>query len=102
VAEKVAAAMKERSGIGPAVDEVIDSLHTFIGSHDHFVEMFTELHDRLGISSFPIGDLDQLGPIVQQLAGSQTDAAGPVSREGSTDSLLSSLDLRLGWAGAAT
>jgi hypothetical protein len=33
------------------------------------VEKFTELRDRLGISSFLV-DLDQLGPVVEQLAGS--------------------------------
>ena len=68
-AEKVAAAMKERSGIELTVREVVDSPHIFIGSHDRFVEKFSELRDRLGISSFLIGDLDQLGPVVEQLAG---------------------------------
>jgi probable F420-dependent oxidoreductase len=68
-AEKVAAAMKERSGIELSAREVIDSPHIFIGSHHRFVEKFTELRDRLGISSFLIGDLDQLGPVVEQLAG---------------------------------
>ena len=68
-AEKVAAAMKERSGIELSVREVIDSPHIFIGTHDRFVEKFTELRDRLGISSFLIGDLDQLGSVVEQLAG---------------------------------
>ena len=68
-AGKVAAALLERSGIELTVPEVIDSPHIFIGSHDRFVEKFTELRDRLGISSFLIGDLDQLGPVVEQLAG---------------------------------
>jgi probable F420-dependent oxidoreductase len=68
-AEKVAAAMKERSGIELSVREVIDSPHIFIGSHGRFVEKFTELRDRLGISSFLIGDLDQLGSVVEQVAG---------------------------------
>ena len=61
--------MKERSGIELTVQEVIDSPHIFIGSLDRFVEKFTELRERLGISSFLIGDLDQLGPVVEQLAG---------------------------------
>ncbi|MDQ1601397.1 MAG: hypothetical protein QOD68_2871 [Actinomycetota bacterium] len=69
-AERVAAAMKERSGLELSVREVIDSPHIFIGSHDHFVEKFTGLRDRLGISSFLVGDLDLLGPVVEQLAGS--------------------------------
>jgi probable F420-dependent oxidoreductase len=68
-AGKVAAAMKERSGIELTVREVIDSPHVFIGSLDRFVEKFTDLRDHLGISSFLIGDLDQLGPVVEQLAG---------------------------------
>jgi len=68
-AGKVAAALLERSGIELTLPEVIDSPHIFIGSHDRFVEKFTELRDRLGISSFLIGDLDQLGPVVEQLAG---------------------------------
>jgi alkanesulfonate monooxygenase SsuD/methylene tetrahydromethanopterin reductase-like flavin-dependent oxidoreductase (luciferase family) len=68
-AEKVVAAMKERSGFELTVQDVIDSPHIFIGSHERFVEKFTELRDSLGISSFLIGDLDQLGPVVEQLAG---------------------------------
>jgi probable F420-dependent oxidoreductase len=68
-AEKVVAALKERSGIELTLREVIDSPHVFIGSHDRFVEKFTELRDRLGISSFFIGDVDQLGPVVERLAG---------------------------------
>jgi hypothetical protein len=52
------------------VQEVIDSPHVFIGSHGRFVEKFNELRERLGISSFLVGDLDQLGPVVEQLAGS--------------------------------
>ncbi len=68
-AEKVAAAMRERSGIELTVREVIDSPHIFIGSHDRFVEKFTALRDQLGISSFLVGELDQLAPVVQRLAG---------------------------------
>ena len=52
------------------MQEVIDSPHIFIGSHERFVEKFTELRDHLGISSFLVGDLDLLGPVVEQLAGS--------------------------------
>ena len=68
-AEKVAAAMRERSGAELTVDEVIDSPHIFIGPHERFVDKFTELRERLGISSFLVGDLDQLAPVVQRLTG---------------------------------
>jgi probable F420-dependent oxidoreductase len=68
-AAKVVAALEQRTGIGLTVQEVIDSPHVFIGSHGRFVEKFTELRERLGISSFLIADLDQLGPVVERLAG---------------------------------
>jgi probable F420-dependent oxidoreductase len=71
-AAKVVAALKERSGIELTVAEVIESPHLFIGSHDRFVEKFTDLRDRLGISSFNVGELDgpdSLAPVVQRLAG---------------------------------
>ena len=48
--------------------EVIDSPHIFIGSHDRFVEKFSELRERLGINSFLVGP-DDLGPVVERLAG---------------------------------
>ena len=69
-AQRVVAALRERSGFELTVQEVIDSPHIFIGSHERFVEKFTELRDQLGISSFLVGDLDLLGPVVEQLAGS--------------------------------
>jgi probable F420-dependent oxidoreductase len=68
-AAKVAAALRERGGAELTVAEVIDSPHIFIGSHQRFVEKFTELRERLGISSLLVGDLDQLAPVVQRLAG---------------------------------
>ena len=67
-AAKVIAALKERSGVELTVQEVIDSPHVFIGSHQRLVEKFTELRERLGISSFLVGDLDQLAPVVERLA----------------------------------
>ena len=68
-ARKVIDRMKERSGIELTVDEVIASPHIFIGSIERFVEKFEELRDRLGISSFMVGSLDELGPVVERLAG---------------------------------
>jgi probable F420-dependent oxidoreductase len=68
-AQKVRAELKERSGVELTVQDVIDSPHVFIGSHDRLVEKFTELRERLGISSVLVGDLDQLAPVVERLAG---------------------------------
>jgi probable F420-dependent oxidoreductase len=67
-ARKVIDAMKQRTGMELTEDEVIESPHIFIGSHDRFDEKFAELRERLGISSFLV-DLDELGPVVERLAG---------------------------------
>lgn len=68
-ARKVIDAMKERTGIEMTEQEVIDSPHIFIGSIERFVEKFTELRERLGVNSFLVGGLDELGPVVERLAG---------------------------------
>ncbi|MDQ3128293.1 MAG: LLM class flavin-dependent oxidoreductase [Chloroflexota bacterium] len=68
-ARKVIDRMRERTGVEMTEQEVIDSPHIFIGSHDRFVEKFLELRERLGISSFLVGSLDELGPVVERLAG---------------------------------
>jgi probable F420-dependent oxidoreductase len=68
-ARKVIDRMKERTGHELTEQDVIDSPHIFIGSHDRFVEKFQELRERLGISSFLGGSLDELGPVVERLAG---------------------------------
>jgi probable F420-dependent oxidoreductase len=68
-ARKVIDRHKGRTGIELSEQDVIDSPHVFIGSIDRFVEKFSELRDGLGISSFLVGDLTELGPVVERLAG---------------------------------
>jgi probable F420-dependent oxidoreductase len=68
-ARKIIDRMRERSGQEMTEQEVIDSPHLFIGSIDRFVEKFSELRERLGINSFLVGSLDELGPVVARLAG---------------------------------
>ncbi|HEX2755987.1 MAG TPA: LLM class flavin-dependent oxidoreductase, partial [Candidatus Limnocylindrales bacterium] len=68
-ARKVIDRMKERTGVEMTEQEVIDSPHIFIGSIDRFVDKFSELRERLGINSFLVGSLDELGPVVERLAG---------------------------------
>jgi probable F420-dependent oxidoreductase len=68
-ARKVIERMKSRTGVRLTEDEVIASPHVFIGSVDRLVEKFEELRDRLGISSFMVGDIDELAPVVERLAG---------------------------------
>jgi probable F420-dependent oxidoreductase len=68
-AAKISAELTRRTGVELTEQEIIDSPHLFIGSHDRFVEKFSRLRDELGISSFLVGDLDELGPVVERLAG---------------------------------
>jgi probable F420-dependent oxidoreductase len=68
-ARKVVDRHKSRTGIELSEQDVVDSPHVFIGSIDRFVEKFSELRERLGISSFLVGDLSELGPVVERLAG---------------------------------
>ena len=68
-ARKVVDHMRQRTGQELSEQDVIDSPHIFIGSVDRFVEKFSELRERLGISSFLVGSLDELGPVVERLAG---------------------------------
>jgi probable F420-dependent oxidoreductase len=68
-ARKVIERMKERTGVEMTEQDVIDSPHIFIGSVERFVEKFSELRERLGINSFLVGSLDELGPVVERLAG---------------------------------
>lgn len=68
-ARRVIDRLRERTGLELTEQEVIDSPHIFIGSTERFVEKFSELRERLGISSFMVGSLEELGPVVERLAG---------------------------------
>jgi probable F420-dependent oxidoreductase len=68
-ARKVIDRMRERTGVEMTEQEIIDSPHIFIGSIERFVEKFSALREGLGINSFLVGSLDELGPVVERLAG---------------------------------
>jgi probable F420-dependent oxidoreductase len=68
-AEQVAERLTTRSGVAISADEVLEAPHLFIGSVDSFVEKFTRLRDELGITSFMVGEVDELAPVVERLAG---------------------------------
>jgi probable F420-dependent oxidoreductase len=69
-ARRVIDGLKERTGVALTEADVLDSPHIFIGSIDRFVEKFEGLRERLGISSFMLGEMDELAPVVERLAGS--------------------------------
>jgi probable F420-dependent oxidoreductase len=66
-AAKVTARLRDRAEI--SVDELLDAPHVFIGSIDGLVEKFKALRERFGISSIMVGDMDELAPVVERLAG---------------------------------
>ena len=49
---------------------MIDSPHLFIGSIDRLVEKFLQLREELGITSIMLGEIDELTPVLERLAGS--------------------------------
>lgn len=69
-AAKIRDRMRQRTGYELTEDEVLESPHVFIGSVDGLVEKFRGLRERLGISSFMTGGLDDLAPVVERLVGS--------------------------------
>jgi len=64
-----AARLRERSGIEIGVEEVLDSPHFLVGSVEALVAKLQRLRDELGISSFMVGTVDELTPVVERLAG---------------------------------
>jgi probable F420-dependent oxidoreductase len=68
-AREVIDRLKARSGIELTETEVLESPHVFIGSIDGLVEKLVMLRERLGITSFMLGDGEELTPVVERLAG---------------------------------
>jgi probable F420-dependent oxidoreductase len=61
--------LRGRTGMELTETEVLDSPHLFIGSIEGLVAKFERLRADLGISSIMVGDLDELTPVVERLAG---------------------------------
>jgi probable F420-dependent oxidoreductase len=69
-AQEVIDHLRSGSGEELSVAEVLTSPHLFVDSIDGFVERFRMIRERLGITSFMVGDVDTLAPVVERLAGS--------------------------------
>ena len=67
---EVAAGVRERTGVEISDDEFLESPHIYVGSIDGLAEKFVSLRERLGISSFMVGEVGPLDAIVERLAGS--------------------------------
>jgi probable F420-dependent oxidoreductase len=61
--------LRKVSGIEITAEEVLESPHIFIGSVPELTRKVLELRERFGISSITTGDLDEMAPVVEQLAG---------------------------------
>lgn len=68
-AETLAERFREQSGLDISADEVLESPHIFVGSVEGLVEKLRGLRERLGISSFMVGEVGELDPVVERLAG---------------------------------
>jgi len=66
----VIASLAERTGLELTERQVLDSPHLFIGSADRLAEKFQQLREELGISSFLLGSVGELEPVLSKLAGS--------------------------------
>ena len=64
-----AAAITARSGIAISADELLASPHQYIGTVGSLCDKLVELRQRLGISSYMLGDVDEMAPVVERLAG---------------------------------
>lgn len=61
--------LRARTGVEFTVEEIMESPHVFIGSVEELTRKFTDLRERLGISSFLLDDVETFAPIVERLAG---------------------------------
>jgi len=68
-AAEFAESLTQRTGVAISAEEVLDSPHFFVNTVDGFVEKFRRLRSELGISSIMIGNLGELDPVVERLAG---------------------------------
>lgn len=68
-AGRLADRLRSRTGIEVTEDELLESPHIYIGSMEGLAEKLRGLRDRLGISSFMLGGVDELAPVVERLAG---------------------------------
>jgi probable F420-dependent oxidoreductase len=61
--------LRARAGVELSEEDVLDSPHLFIGSVDRLVEKFLHLREELGITSVMLGEIDELAPVLERLAG---------------------------------
>ena len=72
-ARKIAAdtldGIRARTGVGISINDWLASPHVYVGTVEALVAKLQELRERLGITSFMLGDIDGMAPVVERLAG---------------------------------
>ena len=68
-AQEVADRLTERSGVPISALALLESPHIFVNTVDGFVHKFQRMRNELGISSIMVGEVDELAPVVERLAG---------------------------------
>jgi probable F420-dependent oxidoreductase len=66
---RVIAALRQRTGVELTERQVIQSPHLFIGSAERLAEKFEQLRAEMGVTSFMVGAVGELDPVVARLAG---------------------------------
>ena len=66
---EAADAIRGRSGVELTEQQLARSPHVFIGSIERLTEKLLELREGLGISSIMVGEVGELDPLVERLAG---------------------------------
>ena len=61
--------LRQETGHDVSEDDLLESPQVFFGSIDGLAEKFRALREQLGISSFMVGGIDELAPVVERLAG---------------------------------
>jgi probable F420-dependent oxidoreductase len=68
-ARKAVDAIRQRSGVELTEDELLESPQVFIGSISGLADKLVRIREQLGISSFMVGGMGPLDPLVERLAG---------------------------------
>jgi probable F420-dependent oxidoreductase len=68
-AREVVARVEQRTGVAITPEELLESPHMFIGTIDALEQKLVRVREELGISSFMVGTMGELDPLVERLAG---------------------------------
>jgi probable F420-dependent oxidoreductase len=68
-AAKLAEQLAGRTAVDLTIDEILDSPNVFIGTLASLSEKLERLREELGITSFMLGEVEDMAPLVERLSG---------------------------------